>query len=57
MNDKETIEILKKLLARCVLIPEEEDAVRSAIGILSWSKLAESGMKGLKEKREKKNFA
>lgn len=54
MKDKEAIEILKGLLERGVLTPEEEEAVRSAIGVLSWTTLAESRMKGLKEKRDKR---
>lgn len=57
MNDKEAIEILQRLLERGVLTPEESEAVRDSIGVLSWTKLAESSMKGVKEKREKKNFA
>ena len=55
MKDKESIEILKSLLERGVLTAEEEEAVRSAIGVLSWTTLAESRMKGLKSRREKRS--
>ncbi len=51
MKDKEAIVVLQGLIARKVLTTEEEEAVRSAIGILSWTSLAESGIKRLKEKR------
>ncbi|OGZ19480.1 MAG: hypothetical protein A2494_01775 [Candidatus Lloydbacteria bacterium RIFOXYC12_FULL_46_25] len=54
MEDKKSIEILKGLLERGVLVPEEEEAVRSAIGVLSWTTLSESRLKGLKEKRDKR---
>lgn len=54
MEDKKSIEILKGLLERGVLTPEEEEAVRSAIGVLSWTTLSESRLKGLKEKRDKR---
>lgn len=53
MKDKEAIEVLKGLLERGVLTLEEVEAVRSAIGVLSWTTLSESRMKGLKEKRDK----
>lgn len=49
MEDKESIDILKGLLERGVLTPKEEEAVCSAIGVLSWTTLAESRLKGLKD--------
>lgn len=52
MTDKESIVVLQSLIERKVLTSEEEEAVRSAIGILSWTSLAESGIKRLKERRE-----
>lgn len=55
MKDKESIEILKGLLERGVLTPKEEEAVRSAIGVLSWTTLAESRLRGLKSRREKRS--
>ena len=45
MEDKEAIEILLKLLEKNSLSDKEKEAIRSAIGILSWSKL----FKGRKE--------
>lgn len=57
MKDKEAIVVLQGLIARKVLTIEEEEAVRSAIGILSWSSLAESGIKRLKEKKERADRA
>ena len=51
MEDKKTIEILTKLLNKNVLNEEEKEAVLNAIGILSWSKLAESRIKNLKKKK------
>jgi len=54
MNDKKAIEVLKGLLARELLNAEEKEAIREAIGILSWSSLAESRIKSLREKRERK---
>ena len=52
MNDKKAIEILSALLARGALSLEETTAVRSAIGVLSWTKLSESRIKSLKVKKE-----
>lgn len=57
MKDKEAIVVLQGLIARKVLTTEEEEAVRSAIGILSWTSLAESGIKRLKEKKERADRA
>jgi hypothetical protein len=57
MKDKEAIVVLQGLIARKVLTIEEEEAVRSAIGILSWTSLAESGIKRLKEKKERADRA
>jgi hypothetical protein len=57
MKDKEAIVVLQGLIARKVLTIEEEEAVRSAIGILSWTSLAKSGIKRLKEKKERADRA
>jgi len=51
MNDKKAIEVLARLLEKGILSDEEQEAVRSAIGILSWSKLGESRIKTLKAKK------
>jgi hypothetical protein len=53
LDDKKTIAVLFALIKRGVLSREEEEAVRSAIGILSWTSLAESRLKSIKAKREK----
>ena len=55
MNDKETIAVLQGLLERGVLTPEESEAVRSAIGVLSWTALAESRIKGLRVKKDRES--
>jgi hypothetical protein len=53
MDDKKTIEILTALLKKGILSDEEDEAIRSAIGILSWSSFAEGRIKALKAKRAK----
>lgn len=57
MQDKEVIKILRSLLEKRILTEKEEEAVREAIGILSWTKLGESRIKNIahaqKAKREK----
>ena len=53
LDDKKAIAVLFGLIKRGVLSPEEEDAVRGAIGVLSWTSLAESRLKSLKAKRDK----
>lgn len=41
MNDKETIEVLKDLLVKYPFDEKEIEGIRSAIGLLSWTKLVE----------------
>lgn len=53
IDDKKTIEILTSLLQNGILSNEEDEAVRSAIGILSWTSLAASRLKAIKAKRAK----
>lgn len=53
MEDKEAIAILMQLAKKPGLSLEEKEALSSAIGILSWTTLAQSRIKNLKEKREK----
>lgn len=57
MDDKKAASILMGLLEKYSLDEEEKEAIKSAIGILSWTSLAQSRMKNLKEKRDKKNFS
>ena len=54
MEDKQAIEILMKLLEKYSLTGEEKEAVRSAIGILSWTKLAAGRIKSLKKAQKNK---
>lgn len=54
MNDKKAIEILANLLKNPAFGEEEKEALRHAIGVLSWTKLAETRLDGLGEKRRKK---
>ncbi|MDO8667927.1 MAG: hypothetical protein Q7K35_02395 [bacterium] len=53
MEDKKAIAILMNLLKKYSLNAEEQAAVSSAIGILSWTSLSKSRVKSLKIKRSK----
>jgi len=53
MEDKKALTILLKLLRKNVLNAEETAAVKSAIGLFSWTTLAKSRIKQIKAKREK----
>jgi hypothetical protein len=53
MKDKEAIAILAKLLNKKSLSAQEKEAIKAAIGVLSWTSLAESKIKAQKAKREK----
>ena len=54
MEDKEATEILKKMLQKHSLEREEKEAVRTAIGILGWTKLIEGRMKTIKKARDRR---
>ena len=54
MDDKQAIAVLTALLKKPFLTDEEKEAVLTAVGILSWSKLSESRIKALKANRDKK---
>ena len=54
MEPKEAIQILEALLKKDVLTEEEEKAVETAMGMLSWSSLARSNLKAGKAKRDRK---
>jgi hypothetical protein len=45
MEDKDAIEILTKMLEKKSLSEKEKEAVLTAIGILSWSKLGQGRLK------------
>ncbi len=52
MDDSETIKILTALLKNPTLTPAETEAIRDAIGILSWTKLVEGMKEGKKRRRD-----
>jgi hypothetical protein len=54
MNDKETIEILTRLLTKYPLDALEQEGVREAIGILSWTKLLDGYQERRKQARDRK---
>jgi len=56
MDDKKAAEILIGLLKKYSLTGEEKEAVENAIGILSWTTLAQSRLKAgnVKKKKEAK---
>jgi hypothetical protein len=53
MEYQKAIDILKSLLDRHSLDAEEEEAVVTAIGVLSWGSLSNSKIKAQKSKRDK----
>ena len=53
MDDKKAAKVLIGLLKKYSLSGEEKEAVESAIGILSWTSLAQSRSKAKKEKMKK----
>lgn len=54
MTSKETIQILLTLLKKEIISLEEGEAVKEAIGVLSWVSLSETGIKRMGEKRKEK---
>lgn len=52
MEDTETIAILTSLLKNPSLTSAETEAIREAIGILSWTKLVEGMKEGKKRRRD-----
>jgi hypothetical protein len=53
MDDKKAVSILLNLLNKYSLNQEEKQAVKTAIGILSWMSLYKSRIKNLKDKKDK----
>jgi hypothetical protein len=53
MEYQKAIDVLKKLLDKPSLDPEEKEAVMTAIGVLGWGALGKSRIKALKAKRDK----
>lgn len=54
MDEKKVIEILTNLLKTHTLSDNEKEALRTAIGTLAWTKLAEGYIEGRKKARERK---
>lgn len=54
MNDNETIRHLEGILKTYPLTDVEKEAVRDAIGILSWTKLMEGWVESRKKKRDRR---
>jgi hypothetical protein len=50
MTDKQAAEVLLNLMKKYSLQGEEKEAVENAIGILSWTSLAQNKIKKRKEK-------
>lgn len=48
IDDKRVIDTLLRIITKYPLAKDEEDAIRDAIGVLSWTKLAESRIKNLR---------
>ena len=55
MKDKKAIDILMRMLDRRSFNAEEKEAISAAIGILSWTSLAESKIKERKARQDKIN--
>jgi hypothetical protein len=53
MDYKKAAEVLIGLLKKYSLTGEEKEAAENAIGILSWTSLAQSRLKSRKEKMDK----
>ncbi len=53
MDDKKAVTILLKLLNKN-LLNEEKEALRAAIGVLSWTSLSKSRLKALSRARKDK---
>ena len=53
MDDKKAIRILSGMIEKYSLDEEEKEAIHAAIGILSWTSLAQSRIKAMKKKQEK----
>lgn len=52
MDDKKAADILIGMLKKYPMSDEEKEAVHAAIGVLSWTSLAQSRIKALKKKKK-----
>jgi hypothetical protein len=55
MEDKEAAEILQELVDKYPFTEKESEAVRTAIGVLGWTKLVEGSIKNMKKARERRH--
>jgi hypothetical protein len=53
MEDQKAIDVLTRLLDKDILNSEENEAVSTAIGVLSWTALAKSRITTQKNKRKR----
>ena len=56
MEDREAIEILKRLMGKKTLTIQEKEAVLTAIGVLSWSALGQTQIKNIARVQKKKQI-
>ncbi|MFZ2886589.1 MAG: hypothetical protein WA021_02080 [Minisyncoccia bacterium] len=54
MDEKKVIAVLTNLLKTHELSDDEKEALRTAIGTLAWTKLAEGYIEGRKKARDRK---
>lgn len=54
MEDKEAVEILAKMVEQHQFSKKEKQAILTAIGILSWSKLGQARIKSIAKKQKEK---
>jgi hypothetical protein len=54
MEDKETIEVLTKMLTDHSFSDREEEAIRNAIGLMGWTKLVDAWKENKKKVRDRK---
>jgi len=56
VEDREAIEILKRLMGKKTLTIQEKEAVLTAIGVLSWSALGQTQIKNIARVQKKKQI-
>ena len=53
MDDKKAAIVLLSLIGKYALEGEEKEAIKMAVGVLSWTSLAGSRIKKMKDKRDR----
>ncbi len=53
MEDKEAIEMLKRMLEKYAFDDNEKEAILTLIGVLGWTKLVEGMIENKKRKRDR----